>query len=155
MNIPPLRERPEDILPLAGHFLATFCNKYHKKVRFSKEVIEIFMKYNWPGNVRELENLIQGLIITNQNGTIEISDLPCQMVNLAKKEVELQTNKELNIPLTICHRDNKSLNEMINYVEKEILRNYLQLYGSMSKIASHLKVDRSTIFRKLKKHNLI
>lgn len=155
LNIPSLRERPEDILPLAAHFLMTFCNKYHKKVRISKEVKEIFLRYSWPGNVRELENLLQGLVITNQSGTIEIGDLPSQMVNLVNKEIEASKTEELDIPLRICNKDNKSLNDMLNDVEKEILSNYLKSYRSMSKMASLLKVDRSTIFRKLKKYNLI
>ena len=76
LDIPPLRDRREDILPLARHFLEKYSSKYKKTVAFSPEVEKIFQDYKWPGNIREMENLIQSLIVTRDTGTIKATDLP-------------------------------------------------------------------------------
>ena len=65
MHIPPLRERKEDIIPLARHFLALFTNRYNKRIikGFAAETEKLFESYAWPGNVRELRNLIERLVV--------------------------------------------------------------------------------------------
>ncbi|NIS62565.1 MAG: sigma-54-dependent Fis family transcriptional regulator, partial [Proteobacteria bacterium] len=69
INVPPLRERREDVPPLIKHFL----NKYHegkKSIRILPEVVERMKRYSWPGNVRELENVVQQMILFCENETI-------------------------------------------------------------------------------------
>ena len=76
LTLPTLRDRQEDILPLALHFLTTFANEYHSQVtHFSPAAIKKLIAYNWPGNVRELENIIRRAVITTDGTTINPSDV--------------------------------------------------------------------------------
>ena len=79
LTIPPLRDRPDDILPLARHFLTRFCARYRRRLTFSLEAERLLAHYNWPGNVRELENLIEGLVIAGDTDEIGADDLPQAM----------------------------------------------------------------------------
>ncbi len=80
INIPPLRERKEDILPLCNHFLNKFCQENHKPLKtLSKEAEQFLLSYNWPGNIRELSNLIERIIVVHQERLIEKKDIPLQI----------------------------------------------------------------------------
>lgn len=146
IEIPPLRERKEDILPLINHFLKKFNTKYHKNVYFSQEALQLLIDYRWPGNVRELENLIQSLIVTRDKDRIEASDLPNYI---------LDSNDFKERFINNAYQPNKSLAEIIDEFEKELLKKAFQIHGSISAVAKSLQVDRSTIFRKMKKYGLI
>ena len=75
--VPPLRERPEDILPLAEDFLSFFCRVNHKtRQGFTPEAAEALQRYSWPGNVRELRNSIERAVILGSGETIDRRDLP-------------------------------------------------------------------------------
>ncbi|HWO40264.1 MAG TPA: PEP-CTERM-box response regulator transcription factor [Candidatus Eisenbacteria bacterium] len=95
--IPPLRERAEDIVPLARHFLQKYCREHHKpRAVLTAEAERALVSYAWPGNVRELENLISRAVVLSTNGVVGRSDLglssapPAGNVNLklAKKAIE-------------------------------------------------------------------
>jgi PAS domain S-box-containing protein len=136
VQVPPLRERKEDILPLVRHFLAIFNAKYRKNLALTKETEVVLQDYSWAGNVRELENLIHGLVIMLQKEWGEATDLPPNM-----------------LPSVRTGQD-KSLYEILSDMERELLRKALATFGSVSALAKHFNVDRTTIFRKLKKHGL-
>lgn len=138
LEIPPLRERKEDILGLAGHFLDLFNHKYKKKARLSDEVANVLLDYTWPGNVRELENFIQSMVVIREGELIQLSDLPHYMLVSCRNA-------------TI---GNASLQEIMDEMEKDLLSKALQSKGSVAEVAKYFKVDRTTIFRKLKKHSL-
>ncbi len=78
IQLPPLRERPEDIPLLAKSFLEKYCRKYEKNppVTMSVETVELLAGYSWPGNVRELENLIEQLVVLSDEPRIGPQDLP-------------------------------------------------------------------------------
>jgi two-component system, NtrC family, response regulator AtoC len=77
LTLPPLRERLEDVVPLARHFLAEYNGAFHKVIRsMSPEAEALLTSYQWPGNVRELKNLIERLVILAANDRIEVGDLP-------------------------------------------------------------------------------
>ncbi len=136
LNIPPLRDRKDDILLLARHFLERFNTKYRKNVALSKDVSKVLEQYHWPGNIRELENFIQSLIVTQSKQLIELEDIPVAMLP------------------AIADTDNKSLGEIMDGIEQELLRKALAVHGSIAAVAKFYKVDRVTIYRKLKKHCL-
>jgi PAS domain S-box-containing protein len=136
VKIPPLRERKEDTLPLVRHFLAMFNAKYRKDLALTPETESALLDYGWPGNVRELENLIHGLVIMLQKKWVDTADLPPSMLIAPKEDAD------------------RSLNAIMANMERELLRNALQIYGSAAEVAVHFNVDRSTIFRKLKKYAL-
>ncbi|MCE5336236.1 MAG: sigma 54-interacting transcriptional regulator [Desulfobacteraceae bacterium] len=136
IQVQPLRERRDDILPLVRHFLRVFNSKYKKDLTLTPETESVLLRYEWPGNVRELENFIHGLAIMLQKKWINLSDLPPTMLISPKEDM------------------GGSLNSIIAEMEKELLRKALQTYGSAAEVANHFSVDRSTIFRKLRKYSL-
>jgi two-component system response regulator AtoC len=80
LRIPPLRERPADLPPLAEHFLAAFCQEHGKPgKRLSAEAMEVLARYPWPGNVRELRNVIESAVIFHQGDEIGVADLPSEV----------------------------------------------------------------------------
>jgi two-component system response regulator HydG len=80
IDIPPLRDRREDILLLTDYFAQKYGKEYGKSVpHFSDDVLKVVQRYNWPGNVRELENVIQRLVVMVDSETIAVPDLPAHM----------------------------------------------------------------------------
>src|SRR5438046_9983921 len=83
ITIPPLRERTEDILPLARHFLSDANRTFHKTIgRFAPETEVLLLGYAWPGNVRELKNLVERLVILSTAESIDAHHLPVQFSKL-------------------------------------------------------------------------
>lgn len=147
IDIPPLRERREDIPYLVRYFLDRYNNKYKKKIVFSSDVEEIFRNYRWPGNVREMEHLIQSLVVTTDKETLEEADLPQSM--LAQED----QNSIVLKPWAV-NPGNRSLDDIMNEIEKALLLKAVEVHGAISEVAKIFKVDRTTIYRKLKKHSL-
>jgi two-component system response regulator AtoC len=137
ITIPPLRERREDILPLARHFLAEANSTFHKAVqRFSPEAEVLLLGYPWPGNVRELKNLIERLIILSTNETIEPHHLPSQFTGLpdGRESTEAPTQQ----PRTLAA------------VERAYIRKVMdQVNGNKSEAAKVLGITRQTLRKKL------
>ncbi|AZU62553.1 sigma-54 interaction domain-containing protein [Neobacillus mesonae] len=131
--IPPLKERRDDILPLAYHFLDRFNNEYQSEVRFSPKVLEAFLNYSWNGNIRELENLIERLVIISDD-VITIKDLPYNLREYQNK------------------RNNKMLNEIIEDLEKAVITESYKQYNSTYKVAKELGISQSSVQRKIKKY---
>ncbi|AQS57884.1 sigma-54 interaction domain-containing protein [Desulforamulus ferrireducens] len=148
LELPPLRERKEEIIPFIDFFLDKFNTKYRKKIDFSPEVKKLLQEYRWPGNVREMENLIQGLVVTQDKAMIEIEDLPNYLLNNKEMQEKLQLANVINT-------EEQSLGEIMEGFEKSVLEKALASHKSVAKVAKALKVDRSTIFRKLKKYGII
>ena len=143
LNIPPLRERREDIMPLANYFLEKYTTKYRKDRRFGIEIERIFTGHRWPGNIREMENLIESLVVTCDRPVIEIPDLgSCMLME--------DRHRQRNLFETLDIGD-RSLKEIVRDLEREILQGALEVHGSMAKVADLFRIDRSTIFRKLKR----
>ena len=143
LSIPPLRDRREDIMPLAHHFLKKYTARYKKEVHFGPTIENVFINYRWPGNIRELENLIASQVVTCERDVIKVSDLTGCKLNES-------CERKRNLYETIEAR-NRSLKEIVQDLEREILSGAIEVHGSMAKVADILKVDRSTIFRKLKR----
>ena len=168
LRIPPLRERRDDILPLARHFLDRNSARYKKRVKFSPATEQILQAYQWPGNVRELENLIQGLVIGNDTGTIEPCDLPSPMGGQLATTCREGTPGVLarmvpsdgNCPGAAINlyrelgKGGRSLKEIVADIECAILKDAIQAHGSIGETARQLKIDRSTLFRKLRSDRL-
>jgi transcriptional regulator with PAS, ATPase and Fis domain len=143
LSIPPLRERREDIMPLANYFLEKYTTKYRRERRFGPDIEAIFSGYRWPGNIREMENLIESLVVTCDQPVIETPDLgSCMLIEGRDRRRNLFECLDIQ---------DKSLKEIVRDLEREILQGALEIHGSMAKVAELLKIDRSTIFRKLKR----
>ena len=133
IDLPPLRERGDDILLLANHFLDKHAGEEERdKPRFSDDALELLSGYHWPGNVRELENLVQRLVVMCDGSVIDIPDLPPHMRFSAR------------------HR--AGLNRTLAEVEAEHIRNVLaSVDGNKTRCAEILGIDRKTLREKLKR----
>jgi len=131
--IPPLRERGDDILLLAHHFLSKFAAESGKPPpRFSDEAMQSIRGYDWPGNVRELENVIQRLVVMTDGDLIEVPDLPSLMRFSALR--------------------NTGFTRTLAEVENEYITNVLaSVDGNKTRAAEILGIDRKTLREKLKK----
>ncbi len=97
IDIPPLRERKEDIPPLIDHFKKKLLKRFQREVypHLEPAVIDKFMAYHWPGNIRELENVLERLLVLTEKGKIEVSDLP---QNIVAPEPDLKDSGGLHLP---------------------------------------------------------
>lgn len=142
INIPPLRKRIQDIIPLAIHFLEKFNSKYETNKRFEPEALVAFERYNWPGNVRELENLVERLVVLNDDEIIGLHHLPFIGDNLDDSNLNIEV---LNpIPLR----------KAAEILETKLVEKALLIYGSTRKAAKILGVSHPTIIRKAQKYNI-
>ncbi len=141
--LPPLRERRQDIAPMARHFLQKFNKKYRQQKKLLPEVYRYFETYYWPGNIRELENTVERLVVSSLKDTIDIHDETLTNYFFSG------TNAK---PVAVY--DIIPLNEAQEMVEKELIQKSLILYGSFRRAAKILGVDHSTLIRKARKYGL-
>jgi len=143
LRLPPLRERKQDIAPMARHFLQKFNDKYSQQKKLLPEVYRYFEACYWPGNVRELENLMERLVVSALNDTIDLQD------ETLASYFSSETNTQ---PVAVY--DIISLKEAREKVEKDLIQKSLSLYGSARRAAKILGVDHSTLTRKAWKYGL-
>ncbi len=142
LAIPPLRDRTEDILLLAEHFLDRFSGQHQRNIRSIKpEAAKALLRYRWPGNVRELEHVIERAVIVAEGTDITLDDLPPTIRDAER----LPNQTGFVIP------PHHTLEE----IEKlAILQTLERTRGNKRKAASILGVYRPTLYNKLKKYNL-
>lgn len=142
-NMPPLRERKEDIPEIVEYGMKEMNKNLNLSVlRFSPEVLDVFMNYDWPGNIRELKNVIESAMNFCKGSTVGVDALP----NFMRSLIE-----DLEIPENI-----HELQTRIDSAEKEQLLEAMKLCnGNRKKIAHRLNVSKSTLYRLMKKHALL
>ena len=144
LELPPLRERKEDI-PLLTDF---FICKHNEALNLSvKSITPAAMDkrciYDWPGNIRDLENAIQSAMILSLEGTIDVQQLP----------VRIKGYEQNDIPLSLG--DNNDIREVNAQVEKELIQETLRKFaGNRTLTAEALNISRKTLFNKMKKYGL-
>ena len=141
INVPPLRERSEDIQLLAQHFIDKYNALLGKKIEgFTPEAVKLMQEYAWPGNVRELENLIERLIVLGKERFIDVKSLPSE---ISKKENAVSSHE----------LEHMSLKEATLVFEKEFIQKVLERAGgSKSKAAEMLGIHRNTLLQIEKKN---
>jgi DNA-binding NtrC family response regulator len=141
--IPPLRERVEDILPLAYHFLKEFNNSYNKQVLNIKAQVEaLLINYEWPGNVRQLRNAIEKMVLFNHSGEICYEE--------AINALELGQS-----PPSADEADEILLKNAVHNFERKYILLTLQKHNwKISETADALGIDRSNLFKKMRKYGL-
>jgi two-component system, NtrC family, nitrogen regulation response regulator NtrX len=139
-QIPPLRERKEDISLLTLYFLDEFAQKYGRKPpMLTRKALDILEGYPWPGNVRELRNIMERIIIMTHQSRIDMYDLPEPILN---RTILTQGEQE---------EEEASLQEAKERFEKEfILQKLVEYKGSVSRAAQALRIERSNLYRKIK-----
>ncbi|HCU08547.1 MAG TPA: transcriptional regulator [Clostridiales bacterium] len=146
LHILPLRKRTDDIEPLARLFIAHFNNKYQQNKVLTMDVIQEFLSFTWPGNVRQLKNVIENMIILSNNDYLQVDDVPWLADNA--KVIRKNTIK------AITANDELSLSEAVENLEKLMLEQAKAKFKTTREIAAALKVDQSTIVRKMKKYDV-
>ena len=136
IEIPPLRDRKEDILPLVNHFLTVANRKYHTNKSIYSDTIDVLESYSWPGNVRELENLMENLVITTPGDIIRRENLS-ERLKFSTEDHGFTEDTEVI-----------TLKETVERAEYMAIQKAIRQCGSIRKAAVALGVDPSTIVRK-------
>ena len=137
LHILPLRQRPEDILPLAHRFLTRFCEEYHKDLTLSPRLLSYLEQCHWPGNVRQLENMMERLVICAQDPVVDIGVLSSEQMGGAP------------LPLPI---EGGTLTQQMEAFEGRIIRDAYAKYGTSVAVAKALGISQPTAARKIAKY---
>jgi transcriptional regulator with PAS, ATPase and Fis domain len=132
INVPPLRERPEDIPVLVDHFIRKYCQSMSRDlISIEPAALDYLKEFEFPGNVRELENMIERAIVTGNGKEIKLKDLP------------------------IGRESMSSSVESLDDLEKRHIEHILKKYGwNISRSARALNIDRATLYNKIRKYDL-
>jgi len=139
IEIPPLRERTEDIPLLVDHFIGTFNDDHGKSVRgVSQPALQRMVQYAWPGNVRELRNMVESLVVMAREPIITVDDLPPAIL-------ELRDEPLVNLKVGATIKD----------AEKQLILATLRMNnGNKARSARHLGIGKKTLYRKLKEYGM-
>jgi two-component system NtrC family response regulator len=147
MEIPPLRERREDIPVLLTHFIDHFAAENNKKVEgISSEARDLLMKYDYPGNVRELENIIERGVVITRESLITVKDLPLRE-EFHEPDDDAKDDDAL--------RDGGALRDALEELERKLLVEAMEKAGGQqAKAAESLGVNKRMLRYKLKKYGV-
>jgi DNA-binding NtrC family response regulator len=142
---PPLRERMADIPLLVEHYIGEMNERNGKNVkRFDDTTLQVMQRYNWPGNVRELVNVVERAVVLARNETVMVDDLP---ENLRREDPNRNT---LELPGSAG-----SLRSALVVPERQIILNALEQHGwNRQKTAAALSINRTTLYKKMKKYDI-
>ncbi|MBI5588510.1 MAG: sigma-54-dependent Fis family transcriptional regulator [Deltaproteobacteria bacterium] len=142
IKLPPLRERPSDILGLAGHFVDKYARKFGKPVKgISKEAAVVLSAYSWPGNVRELENAIERAMILEETSTIRQESLPI--------------GPKTATPASIPSPDELSIKKAQESLEKDLIKKALaKTNNNKTRAAEILEISHRALLYKIKSYGL-
>lgn len=145
LNLPPLKERGDDVQLLANHFIREFAKKFNQQIdSVSPDFSQALANYSWPGNIRELRHIIESTIIMMDGTTLQLESLPEQIRNAVRKDLP---------PTTEPHHF-QSLN--FDDIQKQALQQAFEQYeGNISQMAKALGIGRNTTYAKMKKFGLL
>ncbi len=147
IELPPLRDRIGDICLLAEHFLAKYLDGSNRRIEgFAPETIELMQHYAWPGNVRELENCVERAVVLCRKSIVEPDDLPPNVLQSVSAGAGV-----LAAPAT-----GTTLAKALEGPEKQVIQNRLQAHnGNRQATADDLGINRTTLYKKMKKFGLL
>jgi len=139
IEVPPLRERKEDIPALINQMINRINAMYYFRKKLSSEAMSQLIQYPWPGNVRQLENTVERILVSTESDLVQVKDLPSEIVRW-------KPDGENSIDIY-----NTSYKDLLAAYDKRILQTAIEQEGSIPKAAKVLGVDATTIRRKLAK----
>jgi two-component system response regulator HydG len=163
ISVPPLRERVNDIMVFANHFLVQTNKELAKNVkRFSPEVEDVFKKYVWHGNLRELKNVVKRATLLSDSSVIDIKSIPFELVNYRKLQFE-NTGEPAAAAATVNRENTATVAQpvprepglksvSIDAEYEWILETLKKVDFNKSKAAKLLKIDRKTLYNKIKQY---
>ncbi|MCF6465831.1 sigma 54-interacting transcriptional regulator [Clostridium sp. Cult2] len=143
INVPPLRQRKEDIVPLVKYFIKENNLKYESSKTINEDALQYLSELNWPGNIRELENFIQRVFINSIDEIITLKDV------IASLGMEKKNSYE-----DISNLQAMNLQEILERTEEKVFKTVKNSKMSTREIGKILGISQSTVVRKLKKYNL-
>jgi two-component system response regulator AtoC len=151
LQLPPLRQRRDDIPLLFEHFMHKFNQEFSKGIKHvSLEAMELLMKYTWPGNIRELENVLQRAIVLAEKDTIAKTDLPFY-IQCLDNEIKIGT-ESVDFSKSLID----TVKDIVDDVEKQIIIKALKKTNWNRTEASRLlRISRKSLFNKMKRCNLL
>ncbi len=143
INIPPLRERKEDIVPLIEFFIKKYSEQNNKKdIEISREVVDNLLKYNFPGNVRELENIIERAVVLSRSSMVTVNDLPMNIKGF-KEEIDIKIFQD------------ETMNDKVEAVEKAMIYDALaKMNGNQTQAGKLLGITERNLRYKMKKYGI-
>lgn len=142
-RIPPLRERKEDIFPLAVFFMEQFKQMYHIEKSYTPDAIDVLEMYEWPGNVREVKNIVERLIVLSPDEWIDHETVLKVLYGDEKSKMKKPIITEV-----------MPLKEAVAELEAQLIELGMKKYGTAAKVSEILQVSPATISRRLKKMNI-
>jgi DNA-binding NtrC family response regulator len=152
IRLPPLRDRIDDILPIANHFAEIYSRKYQQSVRaFSPAARAALIEYEWPGNVRALRHAIERAVILSSGEYLEPADLQLPSTNVRTVAPPRSVVTEAESEITTPAKAVQSLDQM----EKEAIEKVLRKHGfNISHSANELGLTRASLYRRMEKHGI-
>ncbi len=140
VDLPTLRERRDDIIPLVHFFVERFNERYKVNKKFSQHALSCFLHYDWPGNVRELEHLVERLVIMSPDNFIGEDLLPERFRSMEARPPSLEGGRKLK--------------DVLELVEKKVLKDAIASSSSLREASEKLGVELSTLVRKKQKYGI-
>jgi len=162
LELPPLRERRDDIIPLAEYFLKHFCHKHKKQKFFSPYTLRNMLDYDWPGNIRQLRNFVERSVVITMDDVIEIGNVAgitgssyytSRSENVAFSTAE-HVGDDSRPKYERLLEQGVSLEEYIGSCERDFLSFALNKFKSTYEAADALKTSQTSVMRRKKKYNL-
>jgi two-component system NtrC family response regulator len=146
IEVPPLKERIEDIPLLVAHFIEKYRPSNRRDIELAPEAWKALYTHSWPGNIRELENIIESALVMSSDTTITLDDLPDYLVKKEEKKIELDKIVPRNL----------SLNEALEQVEGQLILRALKASDNVqSRAADMLGISRRVMHYKMKKYGML
>jgi two-component system response regulator HydG len=144
VNLPALRERREDIIPLADHFRRQFAKRHHKQIKgMSPVVSKRLYSYEWPGNVRQLRNAVETMVVLDLDGTLDVDDLPPELADMPRPASSAAT----------ATGPSDLIGKTMDDIERWAIEETLKLTNNnREEAAKVLGIGARTLYRKLDKY---
>jgi DNA-binding NtrC family response regulator len=147
IDLPPLRDRPEDIPLLATHFAQKYARPGEPPRQIAPGAMEVLLNYSWPGNIRQLENSIERACVTSRDNIIQVENLPTELVNPATSKMPFQIDLDRPLP--------ELLREAVANIEQQYIRKALRkTRGNVGRCARICGLSRRSISAKIAEYNL-
>ena len=150
VELPPLRERREDVIPLMDHFRKSFLRRHDKaNAHFSPAVTKRFFAYDWPGNVRELRNFVEMMVVLDTDGKLDLDDLPPELVE-ADDSVEAPERESMSVSEAASHAETSLVGQPLSVIERWAIEETLKLTNdNREEAAKILGIGARTLYRRL------
>ncbi len=150
INIPPLRDRMDDLLLLAEHFLNRFCEEQEvPKKKFSKDALRLLFSHDWPGNVRELENIVRRAVIMSESKVLTSKDIIIRKLDRSRMN-DMRSPGNL-----MSMKYDKAKKEVNESFQKEYIRGLLDsCRGNITKAAEKAGLSRQALYKLIRKHGI-